>query len=153
MRALSLCLAATLVATLVVGPLGAADEVQPAPAPAQEQGWTPENLFFGPAEIGTGILAPLVGAVGGTALGIIFPIKAMSTSGRGLIPYTAPGGMAIGTATGALVAPMLITEGLWDTLTFGAFSDRPFSWFKTNVSFQADVKQGSIEATSPGDAE
>jgi hypothetical protein len=154
MRLLRVCLAVTLVASLAgVGALPAAQEIGAAPAPVQEQGWTRANLLYGPIEIAGGIFAPLIGTLGGTVLGIVFPIKAMGTGSRVLIPYTAAGGMVVGTATGALVAPVLITEGVWDTLTFGAFSDRAFSWFKTNVQFEAHVEQGKISADTADNAD
>jgi hypothetical protein len=92
------------------------------------------------------VLAPFVGTFGGIVLGVAVPVQGMTSGSEVLIPYTAASGMALGTATGAMLTPILMAEGLWDTLTFGAFADRPFSWFNTNVQFKAEVDVSKMEA-------
>lgn len=96
-----------------------------------EDEWTWRNLLIGPVELIAAPCAPLFGAVMGGAVGTIAPITIMRSDWHALlIPYTAPAGLAAGTVFGAAVTPILAIEGVFNTLTFGAFADHPFDWFR-----------------------
>lgn len=136
-------------------------EPMPAPAPApaaapwqlpfeDDPEWSWKNLGYGPIEIGSGALAPLGGGVIGGIIGALLPLKGMNEYCAPLVPYTAVGGAAAGTAAGAMLSPIVIVEGLFDTLTGGAFASRPFAWFNVKIPVAAQMQQTFGDA--PGGA-
>jgi hypothetical protein len=123
-------------------------EPMPAPAPAAWQlpfeddpEWSWKNLGYGPIEIGSGALAPIGGGVIGGIIGALLPLKGMNEYCAPLVPYTAVGGAAAGTAAGAMLSPIVVVEGLFDTLTGGAFASRPFAWFNVKIPVAAQMQQ------------
>ncbi|NLF37930.1 hypothetical protein GX586_00700 [bacterium] len=107
-------------------------EPRAAESPAAEAAateWSAKNLLYGPFEIGYGATLPLFIGGLGTYFGAAIPFQAMKPGSQALLPYTIPAGMAFGATAGALFSPVIILEGVVDTLTCGAFADRPFDWF------------------------
>ena len=97
---------------------------------SESEDWVIGNLTIGPIELlSTGFL-PLAGAAGGGVIGGVIPFKGMQSDWCALLlPYTIPAGIGGGAVIGALLAPVVAIEGVFDTLTFGAFADKPFDWF------------------------
>ncbi|GEM_PF-1933542 len=126
--------------------------VIPPPAPAtgpvawqlpfeDDPQWSWKKMGYGPIEIGSGALAPMVGAFIGGVVGVMLPLKGMQPACAPLVPYTAVGGAAAGTVAGAMLTPVVIVEGLFDTLTGGAFAHRPFAWFNVKIPVSEHVQQ------------
>jgi len=92
--------------------------------------WSAKNLGYGPIEIVSGVLAPLGGLLLGGVIGAVVPLETMEKNKFLVLPYSTVAGAATGTTLGALVSPIIILEGVVDTITCGVFADRPFSWFK-----------------------
>jgi len=129
-------------------PVFAPVAVMPPPAPAAWQlpfeddpQWSWKNMGYGPIEIGSGALAPMVGAFIGGVVGVMLPLKGMQPACAMLVPYTAVGGAAAGTVAGAMLAPIVIAEGLCNTVTGGAFSHRPFAWFNVKIPVSDHVQE------------
>jgi hypothetical protein len=121
------------------------------PTPEARREWTAANLAYGPIEIGSGAVAPLAGMVAGGVIGFLLPLKGMSEGCAPLVPYTTVGGAAVGTVAGAMLAPIVIVEGLFDTFTGGAFSDRLYSWFNIRVPIAEQLDGVMGTASSPED--
>jgi len=115
--------------------------------------WSWQNLGYGPIEIGSGALAPMAGTFIGGVVGVMLPLKGMQPACAPLVPYTAVGGAAAGTVAGAMLAPVVMIEGLFDTLTGGAFAHRPFAWFNVKIPVSDHVQQtfGSLTDDTPDD--
>jgi hypothetical protein len=92
--------------------------------------WSAKNLGYGPIELVSGALAPFGGMLIGGFIGAMIPIETMEKNQYLVVPYSTLAGAATGTTMGAMISPIIILEGLFDTLTGGVFADRPFSWFK-----------------------
>jgi|GEM_PF-5849569 len=122
-----------------------ADTAPPAPAAQAGQGWTWKRLAYGPIELGAAGLMPVMGIFVGGTIGAIVPLKGMHPYCKVLVPYTAVGGAAVGATAGAVLAPVIVAEGLFDTLTGGAFAERPFAWFNVKVPLDGDFDMSAIE--------
>jgi hypothetical protein len=92
--------------------------------------WSAKNLGYGPIELVSGALAPLGGMLIGGFIGAMIPIETMEKNQYLVVPYSTLAGAATGTTMGAMVSPIIVLEGVFDTLTGGLFASRPFSWFK-----------------------
>ncbi|MCX7002567.1 MAG: hypothetical protein NTV22_04760 [bacterium] len=141
-------------------PLFAPVAVMPPPAPSAWQlpfeddpQWSWKNMGYGPIEIGSGALAPMVGAFIGGVVGVMLPLKGMQPACAMLVPYTAVGGAAAGTVAGAMLAPIVMVEGLCNTVTGGAFSHRPFAWFNVKIPVSEHVQEtfGSLTENNAPD--
>ncbi len=91
--------------------------------------WTAERLVYGPIELLTGPLTPLGGLLAGGTIGALIPIQAFESPRYYAAPYTALAGAVTGATLGAMIAPVVIIEGVFDTLTGGYFSKHPYAWF------------------------
>jgi hypothetical protein len=109
--------------------------------------WSAKNLAYGPIEIVSGTLAPLGGLLFGGIIGAAIPLGAMEKNKFLVLPYSTVAGAATGTAVGALASPVIILEGVVDTLTCGLFADRPFSWFKFSGSIVEVDETKFVEST------
>lgn len=105
--------------------------------------WSAKNLGYGPLELVSGALAPLGGMLIGAFIGAMIPIENMEKNRYLVVPYSTLAGAATGTTMGAMVSPIVIIEGIFDTLTGGAFASRPFAWF-TFVDKEAKDSSTSI---------
>lgn len=115
-------------------------------APAQtDNGWTWKRLSYGPIEIGAAALMPIMGIFVGGTIGAIVPIKGMHPYCKVLVPYTAVGGGAVGATAGAMLTPIILVEGVFDTFTGGAFAERPFAWFNVKVPLDGEFDMSAIE--------
>lgn len=132
--------------------LGAAAAPQ-APAAQAGEGWTWKRLAYGPVELGAAGLMPVMGIVVGGTIGAIVPMKGMHPYCKVLVPYTAVGGGAVGATAGAMLAPVIVAEGLFDTLTGGAFAERPFAWFNVKVPLDGEFDMSAIENAALQQAE
>jgi len=108
-------------------------------------GWTWKRLAYGPIELGAAGLMPVMGIFVGGTIGAIVPLKGMHPYCKVLVPYTAVGGGAVGATAGAMLAPVIVAEGVFDTLTGGAFAERPFAWFNVKVPLDGEFDMSAIE--------
>lgn len=136
MMVLSICLATTV--CLGNGTNTLAKRVANAAAAVESDEWCWQNATYGPLEIGSSAGMPFVGMFLGGMIGTIVPLKGMKPGCKVLVPYMAIGGVAVGAVAGALLTPVVMIEGLFDTFTGGAFANRPFAWFNVRVLTSTD---------------
>ncbi len=94
--------------------------------------WTAGNLAYGPLELIAGAGAPVLGALVGFGVGAVVPSFFMKKGSEILLPATIPCGTAAGAACGLAITPVCAVEGIFDTLTGGAFANGYFSWINTD---------------------
>jgi len=94
--------------------------------------WTAGNLAYGPIELIAGVGAPVIGTLVGLGVGAAVPSFFMKKGSEILLPATIPCGAAAGAACGLAITPVCAVEGIFDTLTGGAFADGYFSWINTD---------------------
>lgn len=94
--------------------------------------WTAGNLAYGPLELIAGAGAPVVGALVGFGVGAVVPSFFMKKGSEILLPATITCGAAAGAACGLAITPVCAVEGVFDTLTGGAFANGYFSWINTD---------------------
>lgn len=111
----------------------------------EEEGWTWERLSYGPIELCAAGLMPVIGIFAGGTIGAVIPMKGMHPYCKVLVPYMAIGGAAVGATAGAILAPVVVMEGVFDTLTGGAFASRPFAWFNVKVPLDGGLDLSTIE--------
>ncbi|MCX7847808.1 MAG: hypothetical protein N2595_07255 [bacterium] len=116
-------------------------------------GWTWERVTYGPLELCAAGLMPVVGIFVGGTIGTLVPMKGMHPYCKVLAPYMAVGGGAVGATAGAILAPIIVVEGLFDTLTGGAFAERPFAWFNVKVPLNGDFDMSVLENAALEQAE
>ena len=141
---LGVCLAATTCLGNETNTLGA--RVASAAAAVESDEWSWQHATYGPLEMGMSAGMPLVGMFVGGAVGTIVPVKGMKPGCKALVPYTAVAGVAVGAVAGALLTPVVMAEGLFDTFTGGAFANRPFAWFNVRVLTGTDDRKDKAEA-------
>ncbi len=107
--------------------------------------WSGKNMLYGPLEIGAGVIAPVWGLIVGSTYGATMPMSMMREGGAIFAPYTAVSGALLGSATAATASPIIIMEGLFNTLTFGAFANEPLDWFTGFI--QSETGTEVIEKT------
>lgn len=90
--------------------------------------WDAGDLLYGPQEILYGTLAcpyvatvAFVGSIASTIYGDTSPLLAV---------YAAPASFISGAVNGALISPVMILEGLFDTVTLGAYYPEHSEWLK-----------------------
>jgi len=105
--------------------------------------WSFKNIAYGPVEIIAGVFTPVLGTMAGFGMGIVIPHKFMKKGSEFLFPITIPCGMAAGATFGLAFTPICAIEGVFDTVTFGAFSDGYFSW--VDMEELKDVSASSVE--------
>lgn len=120
----------------------------PASSAPADNGWTWKRLTYGPIEIGAAALMPLMGIFVGGTIGAIVPLKGMHPYCKVLVPYMAVGGSAVGATAGAILTPVILAEGVVDTVTGGAFAERPFAWFNVKVPLDGGIDMAAIEAAA-----
>jgi hypothetical protein len=83
----------------------------------------------------------------GGIIGAMVPIETMQKNTYIVVPYSTVAGAATGTTIGALVSPIILLEGVIDTITGGLFADRPFSWFTFSEIASEDGGPTIIDGT------
>ena len=67
--------------------------------------------------------------MGGGIYGYAVPKYVMKPWCKVFLPYTIVAGIGAGICISAFALPLFAIEGAFDTVTGGAFTDEPFSWF------------------------
>jgi len=113
--------------------------------PAETNEWSMRNLATGPIEMGGGAVLPMIGMLAGGIIGAEVPLEYMEPGCAALAPYGAVAGATVGTVAFALLSPVVIIEGLFDTFTGGLCAARPFAWFNVKVPMDSGDLLGEPE--------
>ena len=113
--------------------------------PAETNEWSMRNLATGPIEVGGGAILPMIGMLAGGIIGAEVPLEYMEPGCAVLAPYGALAGATVGAVAFALLSPVVIIEGMFDTFTGGLFATRPFAWFNVKMPMDSGDLLGEPE--------
>lgn len=109
--------------------------------------WTAKNLLYGPASIlKSVVLAPALGVYASC-----LSVDVANDEWRSAIvlPYSVPAGFLCGSVFGAVLSPIYLLEGVFDTLTFGYFYPEHSDWLMKYAMHASDTVHWFPNDTPP----